>query len=59
MKKIRDIKKFIAAVLTVIFMCAVMFTVSCGGGSETAVIVAGSTSVQPYVEMLAQEYKEL
>ena len=36
-----------------------MFMSSCGGRSETAVTIAGSTSVQPYVEMLAQKYFEL
>jgi phosphate transport system substrate-binding protein len=55
-EKIRNAKKFTAAV---IFMCVVMLTASCGGRSEEAIIIAGSTSVQPYIEMLAEEYKKL
>lgn len=31
----------------------------CGGPSEAAVILAGSTSVQPFAEALAQEYMKL
>ena len=32
---------------------------SCGRGSSTAFNIAGSTSVQPYVEILAEEYERL
>ena len=39
--------------LPVLFACAAS---SCSGRVSEAVIVAGSTSVQPYAEMLAEEY---
>jgi phosphate transport system substrate-binding protein len=29
---------------------------SCAGGGKTEVVIAGSTSVQPYMEMLSEEY---
>jgi len=32
---------------------------ACGGGGEAAFVVAGSTSVQPYAEILAEEYAHL
>jgi phosphate transport system substrate-binding protein len=32
---------------------------ACGGGQEAAVVAAGSTSVMPYAEILAQEYVKL
>ena len=32
-------------------------TAGCGGQKRAAVVVAGSTSVQPYVEVLAEEYE--
>ena len=32
---------------------------ACGGESRTSVVAAGSTSVQPYVEYLAEEYEKL
>ena len=32
---------------------------ACGGAARTSVVVAGSTSVQPYVEFLAEEYGRL
>ncbi|MDR0223417.1 MAG: phosphate ABC transporter substrate-binding protein [Oscillospiraceae bacterium] len=35
------------------------FMSSCGGKTGISVVVAGSTSVQPYVEMLAEEYELL
>ncbi|MCL2109130.1 MAG: phosphate ABC transporter substrate-binding protein [Oscillospiraceae bacterium] len=34
-------------------------TTACGSQADTHVIVAGSTSVQPYAELLAEEYKHL
>jgi phosphate transport system substrate-binding protein len=53
------VKKIIKAAIISAAACLISMAASCGGGSETAVIVAGSTSVQPYVEMLAEEYKGL
>ncbi|MCL2718145.1 MAG: phosphate ABC transporter substrate-binding protein [Lachnospiraceae bacterium] len=32
---------------------------ACGGGSRTGIVVAGSTSVQPYAEYLAEEYEKI
>ena len=46
------------AVLVVV-MIIMGFTVSCGENSESVIIVAGSTSVQPYAEILAEEYAAL
>ncbi|MCL2055858.1 MAG: phosphate ABC transporter substrate-binding protein [Oscillospiraceae bacterium] len=42
--------KFIAILLLAVLLC------SCGPGTRSAVVVAGSTSVQPYAEVLAEEY---
>lgn len=49
MKKLR----FLTLILAVFLLC------SCGARVESHVIVAGSTSVQPYVEILAEEFKIL
>jgi phosphate transport system substrate-binding protein len=43
------------AVITVLFLFISLLSASCGR-SEANVIVAGSTSVQPYAEILAEEY---
>ncbi|MCL2696269.1 MAG: hypothetical protein FWE69_08095, partial [Clostridiales bacterium] len=39
-----------------VFMC---LTAACAGGGEHVIIVAGSTSVQPYAEILAEEFEHL
>jgi len=47
-----------ARVICLVF-CALFILSACGGGSNTnsaAVIIAGSTSVQPYVEVLVEDY---
>lgn len=48
---------------TVVVMLALVlpvFTAGCGiGGSSAAFIIAGSTSVQPYVEILVEEYAHI
>ena len=46
-----------AAVFSTLAVLA--FASSCGTGAEAFVIVAGSTSVQPYAEVLAEEYAAL
>lgn len=53
-----DFKLKKAVILSVLlFLINIMF--SCGTKSEETIIVAGSTSVQPYAEILAEEYKHL
>lgn len=42
----------------VLLTLAAALLTACGGRQEAAVIIAGSTSVQPYVEKLAEEYKK-
>ncbi|MCL2096177.1 MAG: hypothetical protein FWH10_04650 [Oscillospiraceae bacterium] len=55
MKKVRNIAKaFVIVVLYAVIFAVI--TASCGEKSDSSVIVAGSTSVQPYVEMLAAGY---
>jgi len=36
-----------------------IFLISCSGRSQANLVVAGSTSVQPYVELLAEEFERL
>jgi phosphate transport system substrate-binding protein len=44
----------------ILFLMAALLVLSaCGTRSSTAVIVAGSTSVQPFAELLAEEYARL
>jgi len=43
-------------ILLIIFLGAIT---SCGGRSQANLVVAGSTSVQPYVELLAEEFELL
>jgi len=50
------IKILIPIILTAIFMLAAC---SGGGDESTAFVIAGSTSVQPYVERLVEEYAAL
>ncbi len=45
-----------AAAAAAVFALAAMLLPGCGRKSGTGVIVAGSTSVQPYAEVLAEEY---
>ena len=51
MKKIRAA---VIAVITAFFFMGM--TTACVGRSESGIIVSGSTSVQPYAEILAEEY---
>jgi phosphate transport system substrate-binding protein len=48
--------KFIAALANIALLCLVS---GCGAGNNPAVIVMGSTSVQPYAEIIAEEYVHL
>jgi len=50
------VKKKKTAVLVVVVIIIMGLTVSCGANSESVIIVAGSTSVQPYAEILAEVY---
>ena len=45
-----------AARAVVFLLLPMVFLSACGAGRDLSVIVAGSTSVQPYVEMLAEAY---
>jgi len=47
------------AVSIIILIGCVVLLASCGGRSGSHVVVAGSTSVQPYIEILSEEYKRL
>jgi len=47
------------AIAGLLLILAVCLTASCGGRHETYFIVAGSTSVQPYMEILAEEYMRI
>ena len=42
-----------------LIIISVLFFASCGNGRESAIILAGSTSVQPYAEILAEEFERL
>ena len=53
----RIIKKQISlAISLVLLLMAVSLTSACGSRSQAGIIVAGSTSVQPFAEVLAEEY---
>ena len=53
----RIIKKQISlAVSLVLILMALSLTTACGSRSQAGIIVAGSTSVQPFAEVLAEEY---
>ncbi|MCL2050550.1 MAG: phosphate ABC transporter substrate-binding protein [Lachnospiraceae bacterium] len=51
--------KKITAILSLIMISALISACNGGGGSRTSIVVAGSTSVQPYAEFLAEEYEKL
>ena len=55
MKKIRTFK-YINIFYTAAAFFVVLILSSCAGKSDARVIVAGSTSVQPYAEILAEEF---
>jgi len=48
-------KKSILLIYIIVLFC-LLTACSEGGGSSTAFVIAGSTSVQPYVEKLVEEY---
>jgi phosphate transport system substrate-binding protein len=50
---IRQVSKLVSAVILVLSLSLIS---ACGQKPVTGVIVAGSTSVQPYAEVLAEEY---
>lgn len=58
-QKIQKIKKITALIIFMIFVSIMILTSACGTNSEAVIIVAGSTSVQPYAEILAEEYELL
>lgn len=53
---LRRVRVFIS--LVVLSLCVIMIT-ACSQDSGTGIIIAGSTSVQPYAEVLAEEYVAL
>jgi phosphate transport system substrate-binding protein len=53
--KIRNIKYFTFTFL----LLSVLLLSSCSTGGDTRVVIAGSTSVLPYVEILEEEYRRL
>ena len=52
-------KKFKKIFYAALFSLFASFCSSCGGGPDSRIIVAGSTSVQPYAEILAEEFAHL
>ena len=42
-----------------IIACTVFFATACNGASSVAVTIAGSTSVQPYIEILVEDYAHI
>jgi phosphate transport system substrate-binding protein len=48
--------KVIKAAASTILLISILLLTACGGRQEASFIIAGSTSVQPYVEILAEEY---
>jgi len=40
-----------------VWFVVIIIFVSCGGRSQANLVVAGSTSVQPYIELLAEEFE--
>ena len=52
-------RKVYSLVSAIILLLSMSFLTACGGGHSAALIIAGSTSVQPYVEMLAEEYEHI
>jgi phosphate transport system substrate-binding protein len=43
----------------ILLILAAALLTSCTDGHETTVVIAGSTSVQPFVEKMAEEYKKI
>jgi phosphate transport system substrate-binding protein len=56
---IKKIEKITALIIFMVFASVMSLMSACGINSGTVIIVAGSTSVQPYAEILAEEYKRL
>jgi len=50
--------KKISIILIYVFLISMLLS-ACGESSKDAIIVAGSTSIQPYAEMLSEEYSKL
>lgn len=57
MKKI--IKTINIAIIIAVSVFSVLLFTACEGGAKTKIVVMGSTSVQPYAELLAEEYERL
>jgi len=54
------IRKLLSGIiLAFILILSVSLASACGGGSKETIIVAGSTSVQPYAEVLSEDYSLL
>jgi len=45
------------AIITLVSLLSLCLLTACGGGDSAAFVVAGSTSVQPYIEILAEAYE--
>ena len=52
----RTAERFLKVVLAVLLALAVTLLPACTRAAESGVIIAGSTSVQPFAEVLAEEY---
>jgi len=52
----KRLKKLVQVIAAVASVSLVFMASSCGGRQNLTVIVAGSTSVQPFAELLAEEY---
>jgi len=53
-----DTTNYISKTTLCFLLCTICFLSACGlgGGNSAAFVIAGSTSVQPYVEVLVEEY---
>jgi len=49
-------KNGIFGAVAMVLMLSMCLLTACGGGRDASIVIAGSTSVQPYVEVLAEEY---
>jgi phosphate transport system substrate-binding protein len=53
----KNLMHSVRATIVTLMILAAAASASCSRGSNSGVIVAGSTSVQPYAELLAEEYE--
>lgn len=57
MNKTKRIRRALCAVIAALLIVTSVMAAACGNSSNSGVIAAGSTSVQPYAELLAEAYE--